>query len=117
SAPPAPPLPPRPPRGQVEAVSEAARATTLGQQLEVALAYLDLLAVYGQLAINTETVANAEQMLRHAESAAAAGKSKTSSDAQRALTEVEVRRQERIVLEGDVGIRSARLAELLLLSP
>jgi len=108
---------PRIARRQVEAESEAARATTLGQQLEVALAYLDLLAVYGQLAINTETLANAEQMLRHAESAALAGKSKTSSDAQRALTEVEVRRQERIVLEGDVGIRSARLAELLLLSP
>lgn len=108
---------PRIARRQVEAVSEAARATTLGQQLEVALAYLDLLSVYGQLAINAETLANAEHMLRNAESAALAGKSMTSSDVQRALTEVEVRRQERIVLEGDVGIRSARLAELLLLSP
>jgi hypothetical protein len=68
-----------------------------------------------QLAINAETLFNAEEMLDKAEAAQAAGLGKTPADAPRARTEVDLRRQERIDLEGEAAVVSARLAELLLL--
>jgi outer membrane protein TolC len=99
--------------------AEAARARVVkvNVQLEVALNYLDLLRVYAALAINAETLAKAELMLRLAVQAQQEGLGKTTADANRARTEVELRRQERLNLEGDAAVVSSRLAQLLLLDP
>jgi len=104
-------------RRLTEAAAAAARATTNNVQLEVALAYWDLVEVHGRLAINADTLARAEDTLRRAEAAEAAGLSKTKGDANRVRTEVELRRTERIELDGRTGVASARLAQLLLLEP
>jgi len=90
---------------------------TYDVQLQVALAYLDLLGVYGALAVNAESLANASEILRLAEAAERNGLGRTPADTNRARTEVEQRRQERIRLEGDIGVQSARLTQLLLLDP
>jgi outer membrane protein TolC len=76
-----------------------------------------LLSAYGALAVNAESLANASEILRLAEAAERNGLGRTPADANRARTEVEQRRQERIRLEGDMGARSARLTQLLLLDP
>jgi outer membrane protein TolC len=101
------------------AEARSAEATAVGNtiQLEVALAYLDLVQVHGLLAINADTLARARQMLDRAEAAEKAGVSKTRADVNRANTEVQLRLQERIILQGRVGQASARLARLLLLRP
>jgi outer membrane protein TolC len=104
-------------RRLVQAQEAAARAVTDNVQLDVALAYLDLLRVYGALAVNAETLAKAEEMLRRAAAAENTGFGKTPADANRARTEVEQRRVERIDLEGQAAAVSARLAQLLLLEP
>jgi outer membrane protein TolC len=108
---------PRIARDLTAAEAARARAVTHNVQLDVALAYLDLLRVYGALTINAESLAKAELMLGLAEQAQREGLGKTTADANRARTEVELRRQERIDLEGDAAIASARLAQLLLLEP
>jgi outer membrane protein TolC len=104
-------------RRLTEAAAAAARATTNTVQLDVALANWDLVETYGRLAINADTLARAEETLRRAEAAEAAGLSKTKGDANRVRTEVELRRTERHELEGRAGVASARLAQLLLLEP
>jgi outer membrane protein TolC len=104
-------------RRLVEAQAAAAQSVTDDVQLGVALAYLDLLRVYGALAVNAETLANASEILRLAEAAERNGLGRTPADANRARTEVDVRRQERMRLEGDVGVQSARVTQLLLLDP
>jgi outer membrane protein TolC len=104
-------------RRLVEAQAAAARGVTDDVQLDVALAYQELLRIYGELAVNQETLANAQEILRLAEAAERAGLGRTPADANRARTEVDARRQERIQLEGDVGVRSARLTQLLMLDP
>lgn len=104
-------------RRLVEAQTAAAQAVTDDIQLQVALSYLDLLRAYAALAINAETLANAEEMLRLAEAAERNGFGKTPADANRGRTEVRLRRQERIRLEAQVAVVSARLAQLLLLEP
>ncbi len=104
-------------RQDVRATAFASQATTNNTQRDVAFAYLDLLQAQGQVAINGETLANAEFMLKNAQSAIAAGKSSTGADAVRAETEVEARKLERIQLEANVDVRAARVAELLLLPP
>lgn len=104
-------------RQLVRAQVAAARAVNDNVGLDVALTYLDLVQVYGQLAVNAETLANAEEMLRNAASAQEAGKGKTPADAPRARTEVELRREERRILETRAAQVSARLAQLLLLRP
>jgi outer membrane protein TolC len=86
-------------------------------QLDVALTYLDLLRAYGALAVNAETIDKATQMVRYAEDAERAGLGKTTADANRARTELEIRRQERLDLEGQAAVVAARLAQLLLLEP
>src|SRR5262249_15563070 len=78
--------------------------------------YLDLLRVHGALAINAETLANAETMLRLARAGEKEGLAKPA-DANRAAVEVELRRQEREDLKGQAAAVSARLAQLLLLEP
>jgi outer membrane protein TolC len=101
------------------AQAETARAqeVTNRVQLDVALAYLDLVEVYGRLAVNADTLARAEQMERAAESGDKAGLNRTTADINRAATEVQLRRQERIDLRGRAAAVSARLAGLLLLQP
>lgn len=104
-------------RQELTAFNQAARAANNNIQLAVATAYLDLLQAEGLVAINAETLANAEFMLKNAKTAIAAGKSSTGADALRAGTEVEARKQERFQLLANVDVRAARLAELLLLPP
>jgi outer membrane protein TolC len=104
-------------RQLMQAQSAAARAVDNDVQLDAALAYLDLLRVYGQLAINAETLAKAEEMQQRAVSAERNGLGKTPADANRARTETDIRRQQRIDLEGQAAAASARLAQLLFIDP
>ncbi len=100
-----------------EAAQADARAVTSNVQLDVALAYLDLLRVYGEIAIFADALARAEEMLHNAESAEKAGLSKTTADINRARTEVDLRREREFQLQAEVAVASARLARLLLLRP
>ncbi|HKD35803.1 MAG TPA: TolC family protein, partial [Pirellulales bacterium] len=100
-----------------QAAQANARAVDSNVQLDVALAYFDLLQVYGEYAIFTDALARAEEMLRNAESAEQAGLSKTTADINRARTEVDLRRQRQIELQAQAAIASGRLARLLLLRP
>ncbi len=104
-------------RRLLDAQRAAARTVTDNVQLDVALTYLDLLRAYAALAINAETLANAEEIARLAIAADRRGFGKTPADPNRGRTEVALRRQERIRLEGDAAAVSARLAQLLLVQP
>jgi outer membrane protein TolC len=106
---------PRVARYGTAAAAARARAVQNDIQVEVALAYLDLLRAYGALAINDEALRKSQQMLRAAEEAFKSGLGKSGADPNRARTEVEVRRQERLVLQEQAAGVSARLAQLLLL--
>jgi outer membrane protein TolC len=102
-----------------QAESGAARAVSDQVELNVASTYLDLVSVYGHLAINADTLVRAKEMLEHAEIAAkpGIGLSKFTSDVTRARAEVASRKRERSDLEGEMAMVSARLAQLLLLRP
>jgi outer membrane protein TolC len=104
-------------RDLVAAEQARARVVTSNVQLDVALTYLDLLRAHGALAINREALSKAEAVLESATAADRQGLGKTTADANRARTEVEVRRQEQIDREADAAVVSARLAQLLLLEP
>jgi outer membrane protein TolC len=101
------------------AQAQAAAAETVSQQvqLDVALTYFDLLRVHGQLAINADTLVRTKDMVRFAELVDKAGLSKSTADVTRVRTEVASLDRERINLEGDAAVVSARLAQLLLLRP
>ena len=71
-------------RAGTEAVEARARVVRNDVQLDVALAYLELLRAYGALAINYEALQKAEEMLRTAESAFKRGLAKTGADPDRA---------------------------------
>lgn len=102
---------------QLNASRENARAVRNRTQLSAADNYFDLLRVHGRLAINSEILDRVGQMLDRARVADKAGLSKTKGDVNRALTELYLRRQERIQLEGQAGAAAARLAQVLLLPP
>jgi outer membrane protein TolC len=104
-------------RQHVRAADEHARATTNNIQLEVAVAYLDLMELHGLMAINADILDRTEQILRAAQLGAKAGLNKTAADVNRAATEVNLRREEGIVLRGRTDAAAARLARLLLLDP
>ena len=106
---------PRIARDLTAAEAARARAVTYNVQLDVALTYLDLLEVYGALAINAEMTAKVQLMTDYAVQAQKQGLGKTTADANRAQTELERRRRERIDLLGRAAVVSARLAQLLLL--
>jgi outer membrane protein TolC len=106
---------PRVARQATAAASFRAVATTSDIQLNVALAYLDLLRAYGALAINAETISKAKQMYNFALQAERSGLGKTTADANRARVELELRKQERLDLEGQAALASAQLAQLLVL--
>jgi outer membrane protein TolC len=107
---------PRIARDVNRAAAAHAQAVTNDVQLDVALAYLDLLRAYGALAITDEQLAKAEVMLRAAENAVRA-KLGEPADVNRARTEVDIIRQQRIDLEARAAEVSARLAQLLMLDP
>lgn len=102
-------------------LSEAAAANTdatINQsEFDAVSAFLDLQSTYAALAINEDTLARVEQMVRYAEAAEEAGLAKTPADADRARTEAAIFRKERLDLTGQAGIASAQLARLLLLDP
>ena len=104
-------------RRQVQATRARSQAVTNAVQLDVALVYLDLLEQHALLAVNAEIVDKTEQVLRAAEAGAKAGTGKTAADVNRAATELNLRRQERVVLRGRAGAAAARLAGLLALDP
>jgi outer membrane protein TolC len=104
-------------RRLAQAQSAAARTVTDNVQLDVALAYLSLLHVYGALAVNADTLGRAQELLTNAEAAKDAGLARSTADPPRARTEVEQRKLQRIDLEGQAAVASARLAQLLLLQP
>jgi outer membrane protein TolC len=106
---------PRIARQGAAAAEARARAVRNDLQLEVALAYLELLRAYGALSINYEALQKAKEMLRAATSAVKQGLGKTAADADRARTEVSVLEQRRLVLQEDAARASAALAQLLLL--
>jgi len=105
---------PRIARRLLDAQSAAAQGVANSIQLDAASRYLDLLGAYGALAVNAETLANAEQAVGMAEQAVKAQLGKTPADANRLRTEVDLRRQERHDLEGKTAVASAQLAQLLL---
>ena len=104
-------------RRGVQAATARSRAVANDVQLDAALAYLDLLELHALLAVNADILTRGEQVLAAAEAGAKAGLNKTAADVNRAATEVELRRQERIVLGGRAGAAAARLTRLLLLDP
>jgi outer membrane protein TolC len=104
-------------RRVVQATRSRSLAVTNAVQLEVALAYLDLLELHALLAINADILDKAEKLLRAAEAGDKAGRNKTAADVNRAATEVNLRRQERVVLRGRAGAAAARLTGLLTLDP
>ncbi|MBA4187315.1 MAG: hypothetical protein C0467_04770 [Planctomycetaceae bacterium] len=101
----------------VRAADSHARATTNNIELDVAVAYLDLVELHGLMAINADILDRTEQILRSAQTGAKAGLNKTAADVNRAATEVNLRREEGIVLRGRTSAAAARLARLLLLDP
>jgi outer membrane protein TolC len=106
---------PRIARRGTEAFAARQRAVVNDIQLDVALAYLDLLRAYGALAINADAIRMAAKVVSVAGPATEAGLGKTKADADRARSELELRRAERFTLQGDAAAASARLAQLLLL--
>ncbi|HLJ94179.1 MAG TPA: TolC family protein [Gemmataceae bacterium] len=104
-------------RRLAEAQVAAAQGVKHSIQLDVALAYLDLMQAYGALAINADTLGRAQFILDEATKADTQGLSRTKADVTRARAEVELRRQQHIDLENQAALASARLAQLLLLQP
>jgi outer membrane protein TolC len=104
-------------RQGVRAANAQALAVGNATQLDVALAYLDLVELHAALAINADILDRTEQILKSAEAGAKSGINKTAADVNRASTEVNLRREEGIVLRGRTAGASARLARLLLLDP
>jgi outer membrane protein TolC len=104
-------------RQGVRAAGAQAQATANNIQLDVALAYLDLLEVHALQVINADILDRTEQILKAAEAGAKSGINKTAADVNRAATEVNLRREESIVLRGRAAAASARLARLLQLDP
>jgi outer membrane protein TolC len=104
-------------RRLVDAQAAASRAVNNNIQLDVALAYLDLLQQYAQLAVNADLLARDQEIFRRARQADAAELSKTGADLNRAHTELLLRKQDRIAIAGQVRLASSRLARLLLLRP
>lgn len=104
-------------RQGVRAATATAQAVGNATQLDVAIAYLDLAELQAAAAINADILDRTEQILKSALAGAKGGINKTGADVNRAATEVNLRREEGLVLRGRVAGASARLARLLLLDP
>ncbi len=104
-------------RRLAQAQAAASQSVNHDIQLDVAVAYFDLLQAYAQLAINAELLARDRLVLTQTEAAEKAQLAKTGGDINRALAELQLRIQERIGFAGQVRVASSRLARLLLLKP
>ncbi len=104
-------------RQGVRAANSQAQAVGNATQLDVAIAYLDLVELHAAMTINADILDRTEQILKSAQIGAKGGINKTGADVNRAATEVNLRREEAIVLRGRTAGASARLARLLLLDP
>ena len=101
---------------EVAARQHATRATTHDVLLSVALAYLDLLRAFQQQAIAQETLNHTEQLVELTTAFARTGQG-NQADADRAQTELALRRNLVAQATAQTQIASARLAELLSLEP
>jgi len=91
------------------------QATAIGSELDAILAYIDLVQVHALLQVNADTLAKAESMLTAAKNAKESKLDRTAGDVNRSLSEVLIRKAERLDLEARCGVASARLGKLLLL--
>lgn len=101
---------------QAAARQEAIRATTHDVLLDTALAYVGLLEASQQTAIAEATLENARELTDLTETFARAGQG-SQADADRARTELVIRKNEVARANEGVAVASARLAELLHLDP
>lgn len=104
-------------RRLVAAEVAAAQATTNSALYDVAAAYFDLVQAHALLAINADILALGEQILKAARSGEKQGLIRSSADLNRAETEVNLRKTERLDLQARAGVASARLVRLLVLDP
>jgi outer membrane protein TolC len=104
-------------RRLAEAQAANSRTVNNNVQLDVALAYQDLLHAYGLLAVNTNLLGRDRELFRRTEEVTKAQLAASGADLNRARTAVELRLQERIAIKGQVRVASSRLARLLLLKP
>jgi outer membrane protein TolC len=88
-------------------------ATVHRTQLRVVNTYLDLLRSYAQMAIHADAIDRAEWMRQQAESRLAAGQREAQLADRRPRTEINLRRQQILILEGQAAQASADLAALL----
>jgi outer membrane protein TolC len=79
--------------------------------------YLDLVQIYSLLAINQDTLAQAEEMLTAAKNAKGTRLERTAGDVNRAQIEVIQRKVERLDLLGRAIAASSQLGKLLLMPP
>ncbi len=100
----------------VAARRHAATATTHDVLLAVALAYLDLMRAFQQQAIAQETFGHTEQLAELTAAFARSGQG-NQADADRAQTELALRRNAVAQAAAEGRVASARLAELLGLDP
>jgi outer membrane protein TolC len=98
------------------ATLEASRAVTNDLLLNAALAYIELLRAKQQLAIAEETLGHAESLANVTAEFAKAGQG-LSADADRAKTELAIRRNDSHRAQEAVDMALARLAELLSMDP
>ncbi len=95
------------------AARDAAIQTTINNLLlETALAYLDLLRAHQFLAIAQNTRLHAEQLAQATDDFAKAGEG-TEADADRAATELSIRKNEVVRAEEEILVASAKVIELL----
>jgi outer membrane protein TolC len=94
----------------------AADAEINDQLLAVALAYLDLIEAAQREAIARQTVSAAEDLAETTEAFARAGQG-LQADAERATTELRIRRNELLRAEEAYAVASAQLAALIRLNP
>jgi outer membrane protein TolC len=104
-------------RRLAEAQAANSAAVSNNIQLDVALAYLDLLQTYGLLDVNANLLGRDRELLRRTEEVTKAGLAPSGADVNRARAEVQLRLQERTAIKGQVRVTSSRLARLLLLRP
>lgn len=104
-------------RRLADAEAAAARGTTNSALLDVATAYFDLVQAHAALEINADILQRAEQILKAAKSGEKQGLNKTAADVNRAETEVNQRRAERLEIQARAGVTSARLMRQLNLDP
>jgi len=101
---------------EVAARQHAATATTHDLLLFVAAAYLDLLSAFQQQAIARDTLGHAEQLAQLTAAFARTGQG-SQADADRAQTELAVRRNAAEQAAAESKVASARLVELLNMDP